>query len=137
MENERGRGGEKAVVAENRGEREEREGAPKEGRGAEREKRRRKEREGKPGELRGSIGGHRPPQKSAHYHPGTKGRRRGDDARFINIYRRTLNSSLVANENRYRGWSWRSSPRDLMMFYGRVYSEFNYFFLKSSITPAF
>lgn len=30
MENERGRGREKAVVAENRGEREEREGAPKE-----------------------------------------------------------------------------------------------------------
>lgn len=40
-------------------------------------KRRRKEREREPGEPRGSIGGHQPPQKSAHYHPpGTKGRRR-------------------------------------------------------------
>jgi len=28
---------------------------------------------GKPGEPRGSIGGHRPPQKSAHYPPGYEG----------------------------------------------------------------
>jgi len=49
---------------------------------------------GKLGEPRGSIGGHRPPQKSAHYHPPGYGRvDGGDDARFINICRRTLNSS--------------------------------------------
>lgn len=76
---------------------------------------------GKPGEPRGSIGGHRPPQKSAHYHPPGYVRRvdGGDDARFINICRRTLNSSLVANENRYRVWSWRSSTRaNLTAHYG-------------------
>lgn len=65
MENERGRGREKAVV-----ERRTRGGG---GGSARRGKGRRKrgtptERaRGKPGELRGSIGGHRPPQKSAHY----------------------------------------------------------------------
>lgn len=49
---------------------------------------------GESGEPRGSIGGHRPPQKSAHYHPRLVRRvDGGDDARFINIRRRTLNSS--------------------------------------------
>lgn len=55
------------------------------------------------GEPRGSIGGHRPPQKSAHYHP-PRYRRvdGGDDARFINICRRNVKQFLVADENRYR-----------------------------------
>lgn len=76
---------------------------------------------GKAGEPRGSIGGHRPPQKSARYHPPGYVRRvdGGDDARFINICRRTLNSSLVANENRYRVWSWRTSTcANLTAHYG-------------------
>lgn len=58
----------------------------------------------------------------------------GDDARFINICRRTLNSSLVANENRYRVWSWRSSTRANLTRHYSARSEFNYF-LKGPITP--
>lgn len=113
MENERGRGREKAVVAENRGEREEGKGAPKE-----RNADGKSERETGRAERVDRWAPTTPKVRALP--PGTKGRRRGDDARFINIYRRTLNSSLVANENRYRDWSWRSSPRDLMTFYGHV-----------------
>jgi len=51
----------------------------------------------------------------------------GDDARFINICRRTLNSSLVANENRYRVCSWCSSTSANLTTMALWRFEFNYF----------
>lgn len=61
MENERGRGREKAVVERRTG------GSARRGKGRRKRETPTEKARGKPGELRGSIGGHRPPQKSAHY----------------------------------------------------------------------
>lgn len=70
--------------------------------GPDREKNQKQKEREKPGEPKGSIGGEHP--KSPHTTTLLQVRRvdGGDDAPFINICRRTLNSSLVANENRYR-----------------------------------
>lgn len=89
MENERGRGREKAVVAEDkgRGEREEGKGVLKE-----RSADGKSERETRRAERVDRWAPTTPKVRALP--PGTKGRRRGDDARFINICRRTLNSSL-------------------------------------------
>lgn len=95
VENERGRWREKAT--ESGGGRGEEERPKERSRPAERARE-------KSGEPRGSIGGHRPSQKYARTTTrlGYEGSLEATTLGFINIYRRTLNSSAVANENRYR-----------------------------------